>query len=82
MSENTPKQPNPAVDDVTGYRRLNEDEITWLNAGKSLANRVGDFVESLNDDPTVDKRWLAIARTDLQKGFMSLIRSIAKPTSF
>lgn len=27
-------------------------------------------------------RWLAEARTDLQKGFMSLVRSIAQPTTF
>lgn len=29
-----------------------------------------------------DKRWVAIGKTDLQKGFMALIRSIAKPESF
>lgn len=29
-----------------------------------------------------DNRWLAIGKTDLQKGFMAVIRSIAKPTTF
>lgn len=30
----------------------------------------------------VDKRWVAIARTHLQEGFMALTRSVAKPESF
>lgn len=27
-------------------------------------------------------RWAAIAKTDLQKGIMALVRAVAKPTSF
>lgn len=87
-----PKQPNPHVDDVTGYRRLSQAEIDLLNEGKRLANQVGAFCERLErmspsdnlvDDPeSIDKRWLAIGRTQLQQGFMAVIRSIAKPTSF
>lgn len=30
----------------------------------------------------IDYRWLAIGKTDLQKGFMSVIRSIARPETF
>lgn len=30
----------------------------------------------------VDARWLAIAKTDLQKGFMFLTRAVAQPTTF
>lgn len=36
-------------------------------------------------DPTIvllDQRWVSEGKTDLQKGFMSLVRSIANPTSF
>jgi predicted dehydrogenase len=32
--------------------------------------------------PDVDQRWVAIGKTDLQKGFMSLIRGIARPETF
>jgi hypothetical protein len=42
---------------------------------------VGTLVEdrgSGNPDP----RWLAIGKTDLQKGFMAVIRAIAKPETF
>ncbi|MBC4892321.1 hypothetical protein H8L28_26810, partial [Klebsiella pneumoniae] len=51
--------------------------------------KVGEFVEKLeraefarNSLQLPDKRWLAIGKTDLQKGFMAVIRSIAKPTTF
>lgn len=32
--------------------------------------------------PEHDPRWLAIAQTQLQQGFMALTRSIARPTTF
>lgn len=33
-------------------------------------------------EPMIDKRWVAIGATDLQKGFMAVIRGIAQPTTF
>lgn len=47
-----------------------------------LAAKVGAFCEKLDASGLHDGRWLAIAQTDLQKGFMSLTRSVAKPDSF
>lgn len=72
---------------ITGYRDLTQDEIDLMNKGKELANAVGAFCNTLaaraKEDPTsIDPRWVAIGQTDLQKGFMALTRSIAKPTSF
>lgn len=67
---------------ITGHRQLSQVEIDDINTSKLLANQVGEFIESLEKSDTVDKRWLAIAKTDLQKGFMSLVRSIAKSSSF
>jgi hypothetical protein len=72
---------------ITGYRDLSQQEIDAMNKAKELANAVGAFCNSLaamaKEDPTaIDPRWVAIGQTDLQKGFMALTRSIAKPTSF
>ena len=67
---------------ITGYRELSQDEINAVNKSKELANQVGDFIDELEKNGYVDKRWLAIAKTDLQKAFMSLTRSIAKPSTF
>ena len=72
---------------VTGYRQLSEEEAALMNEVKERANEVGALCNRLaamgKEDPTsVDPRWVAIGQTDLQKGFMSLVRSVAKPTSF
>ena len=67
---------------IKGYRDLSQLEINQMNAIKDIAAKVGDIIDALQDDPNVDQRWLAIAKTDLQKGFMSAVRSVAKPDSF
>lgn len=81
---------------ISGYRDLSVEEITLMNEAKALASAVGEFCDRLermprahpadpaaNPEPVaIDARWLAIGRTDLQRGFMSLIRSVAKPTTF
>ena len=67
---------------ITGYRELSQDEINAMNKSKELASQAGDFIDELEKNGYVDKRWLAIAKTDLQKAFMSLTRSIAKPSTF
>lgn len=32
--------------------------------------------------PTLDQRWISIGATQLQQGFMAVIRGIAQPTTF
>ena len=68
--------------EITGYRELNQDEINLMNMVKGLACKVEAELEIVNQAPGTDKRWVAIARTELQQGFMALTRAVAKPTSF
>lgn len=81
---------------IKGYRDLSEAEIDLMNEVKDhaertrdLLNRIDMHIEAQAHDPerphsvvTSPARWLAEGRTDLQKGFMCVIRSIAQPTSF
>lgn len=67
---------------ITGYRDLSQEEIDLMNDVKALAEQVGAKVEEVLALEEADKRWANIAKTDLQKGFMSLVRAIAKPTTF
>ena len=32
--------------------------------------------------PSLDQRWISIGATDLQRGFMAVIRGIAQPSTF
>lgn len=67
---------------IKGYRNLSDDEILLINELKTLAEVVGEKVDEIYNREDSDKRWASIARTDLQTGFMALIRSIAKPETF
>lgn len=67
---------------ITGYRDLTQDEINLMNMVKGLAAKVGAELDIVAAAPDTDKRWVAIARTHLQEGFMALTRSIARPTTF
>ena len=77
---------------IEGYRDLTQEEIDLMNKIKKKAAEIKDLVSEIESltakDPegiTVyinDPRWAEIARTQLQQGFMALVRSVAKPESF
>lgn len=80
---------------ITGYRQLSEAEVALMNEGKALAEQCGAYISKLRsyepNEPvpegfkpgsTLDQRWISIGATDLQRGFMAVIRGIAQPTSF
>lgn len=72
---------------IEGYRDLTQEEIDLMNEVKLKANEVGALCDRLwaihKVNPTgTDPRWLSIAQTELQKGFMSMVRAIARPQSF
>lgn len=67
---------------ITGYRDLTADEINLMNKVKDVSRLTGTVIEGLRNDARIDQRWLSIAATELQQGFMALVRSIAQPTTF
>lgn len=83
---------------VTGYRQLSEAEVKLMNEGKALAEACGEYIAKLRQHPAsnpmgnaptepgqmpaLDQRWVSIGATDIQRGFMAVIRGIAQPTTF
>lgn len=81
---------------ITGYRELTQEEIDLINDIKSFAAQTGELIGRVKALPVAqympdhtptpntsfDPRWAAIAMTHLQQGYMALIRSVAKPTTF
>jgi len=76
---------------ISGYRDLSQVEIDLMNKIKGVAATVGELLNGMSygnpsggeaPEGVADARWFAIAKTDLQKGFMALVRSVAKPTTF
>lgn len=67
---------------IHGYTQLTEAQVAQINAIKEAADGIGELIDALKEQPSTDHRWLAIGQTDLQKGFMAVVRSIAQPESF
>lgn len=67
---------------IQGYRTLTVEEVAQVNAVKTLAHEVGMKIEAMQQVPDYDQRWVAIAKTQLQQGFMALTRAITKPEWF
>jgi hypothetical protein len=72
----------PNGNSIAGYRVLTQFEIDSINDVKHVAQVVDDVITSLEGIGETDKRWVAIAKTQLQQGFMAAVRSIARPTGF
>ena len=72
---------------IAGYRELDQAEIDLMNEIKAEGVRLKElhdkalaFINSdLRLNPNERRRWLAIGRTDYQKGLMALTRAIAAP---
>jgi len=67
---------------IKGYRDLSQEEIDLMNEIKSKGAELGDLVQRLRDNSSLDQRWISIGATDLQTGLMALTRGVAQPTSF
>lgn len=67
---------------IKGYRDLSQSEINAMNAVKKEAERIGFLVEEMKENLLLDQRWVDIAQSHLQQGFMAAVRSIAQPESF
>lgn len=73
---------------ISGYRELTPLEIDRMNRIKALeaeaASLFSEIQEAETEVPIVDQealRSLALAKTNLQTGFMWFVRAVAKPQS-
>lgn len=64
---------------VSGYKPQDASRVQLVNINKDLEERLLRFLDVLAGDPEVDKRWLAIGRTEIEQGFMAVNRAIFRP---
>lgn len=65
--------------EVQGYRTLTSLEIAQMNQVKEIEREAAALWLKLMAMKSTDTRWLAIAKTQLQLGFMAMTRAVAKP---
>lgn len=66
---------------IQGYRQLTKEDADLINEIKGSGEALRQLIAKL-EQRQADPRWLSIARTDLQKGYMALTRAVAKPDGF
>lgn len=64
---------------VSGYQALWPQAVERVNVNKEIEERVLRILDELALLPEVDKRWLSIGRTDIEKGFMAVNRAVFQP---
>jgi hypothetical protein len=64
---------------VAGYTDQPNEAIAQVNENKVAEERILRVIDSLGNGGLGDPRWLAIARTNIEQGFMALNRAIFRP---
>lgn len=64
---------------VAGYKPQSERNIELVNKNKQAEEQLLRALDEMRNQTAIDQRWLAIARTHFEEGFMALNRSIFKP---
>ncbi len=72
---------SPTQAEIKGYKKLTAEDLHHLNGVKELEKIVLQHLKRLGsvENYSVDKRWLSIARTNMEQGFMAACRAIAQP---
>ena len=77
MTEDTPIYASPPI---KGYRKLTNEEVDSVNVMKGIEETVlGLLTDMQGGSGNHDPRWVAIAKTDIEKAFMSVNRAILRP---
>lgn len=64
---------------VHGYRAQSDRAILVVNELKEREERLLRVLDEMAGDEDFHPRWLAIARTHFEQGFMALNRSVFQP---
>lgn len=64
---------------VAGYRAQSDGRVAIVNFNKRLEEKILRQLDAAAADPSIDKRWLALGRTQIEQGFMAVNRAVFKP---
>lgn len=64
---------------VAGYQPQSSEAVALVNANKAAEEAILRRMDAMQGVPGFDQRWLAIARTQIEQGFMALNRAVFRP---
>lgn len=65
---------------VAGYKPQSDDKVNFVNENKRLEEIILRRLDDMQKYGDADGRWTAIARTQLEQGFMAMNRAIFQPS--
>ncbi len=70
------------TDPIKGYRELTAAEVGLINELKETERKLGERLAALAETfgRRDQGRWLSLAKTNFETGFMYAIKAIARPT--
>ncbi len=64
---------------VSGYQPQPGKNVDLVNQNKALEERVLRQFDALFATEGLDKRWLSVAKTHVEQGFMAMNRAVFQP---
>ena len=64
---------------VKGYKPQSDEAVRLVNANKIAEEIFLRRMDEMKGADEIDQRWLAIARTNIEQGFMALNRAVFRP---
>ena len=64
---------------VHGYRPQSDEAVNLVNINKTMEEVVLRTIDDLRRRIDIDQRWLSIAQTHFEQGYMALNRAIFQP---
>jgi hypothetical protein len=64
---------------VSGYSTQSDENVSLVNKNKRREEKILRVLDEMATMPDIDKRWLAIGRTQIEQGFMAVNRSVFRP---
>lgn len=64
---------------VAGYKPQSDAAVALVNGNKVVEEEILRVIDAMQGQSDFDQRWLAIARTQIEQGFMALNRAVFRP---
>ena len=64
---------------IKGYQPISDERLSLVNENKVAEANLLARLDQMSSRVDLDTRWISIARTHIEQGFMALNRSILRP---
>lgn len=74
--------------DIKGYKPLTTEQVKWINYLKDKETNILEDINNMmggkfgfegQEFISANARWLSIAKTHFQEGFMAAVRAVTRP---